>query len=156
MKLESFDMLDRVEEVDVERGTIRAIARLPETSPVFDGHFPGFPTLPGVMMLEMINHAAGYVLIRRTNATRFVFLGGVKRAKFRRFLRPGTTATIDARITHDGSGYAVAEGRLKVGGELAAEAEITMVITDFPEPGLREAFEALLQRTQLAVAPAGA
>jgi 3-hydroxyacyl-[acyl-carrier-protein] dehydratase len=155
MRLEYFDMIDRVDELDVERGTIRAVARLPDTSPVFEGHFPGFATLPGVMMLEMINHAAGYILIRRTNATRFVFLGGIKRAKFRRFLRPGTTALIDARITHDGSGYAVADGRLRVGGELVAEAEITMVITDFPAPELREAFEGMLRRTQLA-APASA
>ena len=150
MRLEYFDMIDRVEELDAERGTIRALARLPEASPVFQGHFPGFPTLPGVMMLEMINHAAGYILIQRTNATRFVLLGGVKRAKFRRFMRPGTAAVIDARITHDGSGYAVAEGRLSVDGELVAEAEITMVITDFPAPALREAFENMLKKAQLA------
>jgi 3-hydroxyacyl-[acyl-carrier-protein] dehydratase len=150
MRLEYFDMIDRVAELDVDRGTIRAIARLPDASPVFQGHFPGFPTLPGVMMLEMINHAAGYILIHRTHAAKFVFLGGVKRAKFRRFMRPGTTAVIDARIIHDGSGYAVAEGSLRVEGELVAEAEITMVITDFPAPELREAFENMLRRAQLA------
>jgi 3-hydroxyacyl-[acyl-carrier-protein] dehydratase len=155
MRLEFFDMIDRVEEVDLDAGTVRAIARLPDTSPVFEGHFPGFPTLPGVMMLEMINHAAGYILIKRFNATKFVFLGGVKRAKFRKFMRPGTLATIDARLTHDGSGYAVAEGKLSVGGELVAEAEITMVISDFPAPELRTAFEDLLNRIPIA-APAGA
>ena len=118
-------MIDRVAELDADRGTIRAIARLPEVSPVFQGHFPGFPTLPGVMMLEMSNHAAGYILIYRTNAAKFVFLGGVKRAKFRRFVRPGNTGVIEARIIHDGSGYAVAQGSLRIDDELAAEAEIT-------------------------------
>jgi 3-hydroxyacyl-[acyl-carrier-protein] dehydratase len=155
MRLEYFDMIDRVEEIDVDRGTIRAIARLPDKSPVFDGHFPGFPTLPGVMMLEMINHAAGYILIRRFMASKFVFLGGVKRAKFRRFMRPGTTATIDARLIHDGSGYAVAEGTLRIGGDAVAEAEITMVITEFPAPELRAAFEDMLKRIPL-TAPASA
>jgi 3-hydroxyacyl-[acyl-carrier-protein] dehydratase len=154
MRLEYFDMIDRVEQIDAERGTIRAVARLPENSPVFEGHFPGFPTLPGVMMLEMINHAAGYILIRRFMASKFVFLGGVKRAKFRRFMRPGTTATIDARLTHDGSGYAVAEGTLRVDGEAVAEAEITMVITDFPAPELRTAFEDMLKRIPLAASAA--
>ena|SRR5438477_1015731 len=149
MRLEYFDMIDRVAELDADRGTIRAIARLPEVSPVFQGHFPGFPTLPGVMMLEMINHAAGYILIYRTNAAKFVFLGGVKRAKFRRFVRPGNTGVIEARIIHDGSGYAVAQGSLRIDDELAAEAEITMVITDFPAPGLREAFENMLKRAQM-------
>jgi 3-hydroxyacyl-[acyl-carrier-protein] dehydratase len=155
MRLEFFDMIDRVEEVDVERGAIRAIAHLPDASPVFEGHFPGFPTLPGVMMLEMINHAAGYILIRRLAATKFVFLGGVKRAKFRRFVRPGAAATIRAHLIHDGSGYAVAEGTLTVDGEQVAEAEITMVITDFPAPELRRAFEDLLKRIPV-TAPAGA
>jgi 3-hydroxyacyl-[acyl-carrier-protein] dehydratase len=155
MRLEFFDMIDRVEEVDVDRGTIRAIARLPEASPVFEGHFPGFPTLPGVMMLEMINHATGYILIRRWHATKFVFLGGVKRAKFRRFLRPGSDATIIAQLTHDGSGYAVAEGSVRVDGDLVAEAEITMVISEFPEVELRTAFEDLLRRIPVAT-PAAA
>ncbi len=152
MKLESFDMLDRVEEVDVERGTIRATARLPDQSPVFEGHFPGFPTLPGVMMLEMINHAAGYILVRRWKATKFVFLGQVKRAKFRRFLRPGSLATITANLTHDGSGYAVAEGKLTVDGDTVAEAEITMMIGDFPDPELRRAFEDMLKRIPVSAA----
>src|SRR4051794_15718195 len=155
MRLEYFDMIDSVEEIDVDQGKIRAVARLPDKSPVFDGHFPGFPTLPGVLMLEMINHAAGYILIRRFMASKFVFLGGVKRAKFRRFMRPGTTAIIDARLTHDGSGYAVAEGTLSVDGDVVAEAEITMVITDFPAPELRAAFEDMLNRVPL-TAPAGA
>jgi 3-hydroxyacyl-[acyl-carrier-protein] dehydratase len=146
MRLEFFDMIDRVEQVDVDRGTIRAVARLPDASPVFEGHFPGFPTLPGVMMLEMINHAAGYILVRRWRATKFVFLGGVKRAKFRRFLRPGTVAAITAHLTHDGSGYAVAEGAVTVDGETVADAEITMVIGDFPDPELRKAFEDMLRR----------
>jgi 3-hydroxyacyl-[acyl-carrier-protein] dehydratase len=152
MRLEYFNMIDRVEEVDVNRGTIRALARLPDASPVFDGHFPGFPTLPGVMMLEMINHAAGYILIRRWQATRFVFLGGVKRAKFRKFLRPGSEATIFARLTHDGSGYAIAEGSVQVTDEVVADAEITMLIGEFPHAELRKAFEDLLRETPVAAA----
>jgi 3-hydroxyacyl-[acyl-carrier-protein] dehydratase len=155
MRLEYFDMIDRVEEVDADVGVIHAVARLPDASPVFEGHFPGFPTLPGVMMLEMINHAAGYILIRRFAASKFVFLGGVKRAKFRRFVRPGATASIRAHLTHDGSGYAVAEGTLTIDGEQVAEAEITMVITEFPSPELRKAFEDMLARMPVTT-PAGA
>jgi 3-hydroxyacyl-[acyl-carrier-protein] dehydratase len=155
MRLEYFEMIDHVDEIDADAGTIRATARLPENSPVFDGHFPGFATLPGVMMLEMINHATGYILIRRFAAEKFVFLGGVRRAKFRKFLRPGTLATITSRLTHDGSGYAVAEGTLSADGEAIAEAEITMIITEFPSPELRSAFERLYGRLVLD-APVGA
>jgi len=90
MRLEYFELLDRVEEIDFEAGTIRVSCTLPEHSPIFDGHFPKFPILPGVMMLEIMNHTAGFLLYRRFNKERFVFLGGVKRAKFRRMVKPGT------------------------------------------------------------------
>jgi 3-hydroxyacyl-[acyl-carrier-protein] dehydratase len=155
MRLEYFDMIDSVEELDADAGTIRATARLPEHSPVFDGHFPGFPTLPGVMMLEMMNHATGFILIRRYKAAKFVFLGSVRRAKFRKFLRPGASMTVTARLTHDGSGYAVAEAALTSEGEAAAEAEITMIITEFPSPELRTAFDRMYGRIDFCT-PVGA
>ena len=140
MRLEYFQMIDTVEALDVEAGTVRAISRVPDESPVFDGHFPSFPTLPGVMMLEMINHAAGYLIFRRTEQSKFVFLGGVRRAKFRRFIKPGEVVEIAARLTHDGSGYAVAEGTIAVDGAVAADAEVTMIVSDFPSPELAAAF----------------
>jgi 3-hydroxyacyl-[acyl-carrier-protein] dehydratase len=154
MRLEYFEMIDRVEEIDADAGTIRARSRLPDKSPVFDGHFPGFPTLPGVLMLEMINHVAGYVIARRHNLEKFVFLGGVKRAKFRRFIRPGDAAEITARVTHDGSGYAVAEGTISIDGQVAADAEIIMIVTGFPSPELAASFKRFIDLIPVA-APAG-
>ena len=89
MRLEYFELLDTVEEIDLDGGTIRVSSTLPEVSPVFEGHFPAFPILPGVFMLEIMNHAAGFLLYKRYQQKRFVFLGGVKRAKFRRMVKPG-------------------------------------------------------------------
>jgi 3-hydroxyacyl-[acyl-carrier-protein] dehydratase len=140
MRLEYFDLIDRVEELDIEGLTIRVVGTLPETSPVFDGHFPLFPVLPGVMMLEFMNHAAGYLLLRRQNLARFVFLGGVKRAKFRRFVMPGDTMTVTAKVVHEGSGYSVAETSVRVRNEVAADAEVIMIATDWPSEVLREEF----------------
>ncbi len=139
MRLEYFELLDRVEEIDLEGGSIRIASTLPERSPVFDGHFPSFPILPGVLMLEMMNQAAGYMLYRRFNRERFVFLGGVKRAKFRRMVKPGTTCEISGRITHDGSGFFIAETNLKAAGEAAADAEIILIVQDFPTPEAKAA-----------------
>lgn len=138
MRLEYFELIDRVEAIDVGGLTIRVSGVLPETSPVFDGHFPRFPVLPGVMMLEFMNHAAGYLLLRRQKVEKFVFLGGVKRAKFRRFVLPGDTMLVDAKITHEGSGYSIAETAVWVKNEVAADAEVVMISTEFPSTELAE------------------
>ena len=138
MRLEYFELIDTVEELDPEAGTIRVVSELPQRSPVFDGHFPKFPVLPGVMMLEIMNHAAGYMLYRRHEKKKFVFLGGVKRAKFRRFVEPGAVMTVNARIAHDGSGYCVAESDVWVNGEVASDAEIVMITADFPNAAIEQ------------------
>ena len=140
MRLEYFELLDRVEEMDFEAGTIRASCTLPERSTVFDGHFPQFPILPGVMMLEIMNHTAGYLIYQRLKRERFVFLGGVKRAKFRRMLKPGSELEVSGTITHDGSGFYIAETTLKQkGGDTAADAEIILIAQDFPSAEVKEA-----------------
>jgi 3-hydroxyacyl-[acyl-carrier-protein] dehydratase len=138
MRLEYFELIDSVEAIDVEGLTIRVTGVLPETSPVFDGHFPRFPVLPGVLMLEFMNHAAGFLLLRRQKLEKFVFLGGVKRAKFRRFVLPGDTMTVDAKITHEGSGFSIAETAVWVKGEVAADAEVVMISTEFPTEELAQ------------------
>jgi len=139
MRLEYFDLIDKVDELDLAGSTIRISSRLPERSPVFDGHFPNFPLLPGVMMLEIMNHAAGYLQYRRFNGERFVFLGGVKRAKFRRMVRPGDLIEVRARLTHEGSGFSVAETSLTSGGVTAADAEIILISQEFPNPEIKAA-----------------
>lgn len=141
MRLEYFEMIDAVESIDTESGVIRTESRLPEESPVFEGHFPTYPILPGVMMLEIMNHAAGYLIYMRLKRERFVFLGGVKRAKFRRMVVPGATVHTDARIEHDGSGFFVASTRVTVDGAIAADAEIVMIASDFPNDRMRQEFE---------------
>jgi 3-hydroxyacyl-[acyl-carrier-protein] dehydratase len=142
MRLEYFELLDTVEEMDLEGGSIRVTSTLPETSPVFEGHFPKFPILPGVMMLEIMNHAAGFLVYRRFEGKRFVFLGGVKRAKFRRMVKPGTQLDVRGKITHDGSGFFIAETSLRADGEVAADAEIVLIVQDFPSEEAREALAA--------------
>jgi 3-hydroxyacyl-[acyl-carrier-protein] dehydratase len=144
MRLEYFELLDRVEELDLDGGSIRVLSTLPEQSPVFEGHFPRFPILPGVLMLEAMNQAAGYLIYLRFKRERFVFLGGVKRAKFRRMVKPGSLIDVRARIVHDGSGFYVAETSLKVGDGVAADAEIILIVQDFPTP---EAKAALAETT---------
>ena len=139
MRLEYFELLDTVEEMDLAGGTIHTSSTLPMTSPVFDGHFPKFPIMPGVLMIEIMNHAAGFLLYLRFKKERFVFLGGVKRAKFRRMVKPGARLDVRGKITHDGSGFFIAETSLTVEGEIAADAEIVLIAQDFPTEEARKA-----------------
>ena len=60
------------------------------------------------------------------------------RAKFRRFVLPGDTMIVDAKITHEGSGYAIAETTVWVKDEVAADAEVVMIGTEFPTKELAE------------------
>lgn len=152
MRLEYFELLDAVEEIDLDAGTIRLSSTLPMESPVFDGHFPAFPILPGVMMLEVMNHAAGYLLYRRYDQKRFVFLGGVKRAKFRRMVKPGAKLDVRGKITHDGSGFHIAETKLIVDDEVAADAEIVLIVQDFPHDAARTALAKKAEEIGLAPA----
>lgn len=140
MRLETFEMLDRV----AERTDTRLVAecRIPEESPVFQGHFPGFPLLPGVLMIEIMAQAAGWLLVARSGRTRMAVLAKVGEAKLRGQVRPGAPLRAEAELLHDGSGYAVLRGRLQEGAALVAEAELTLRTLPFPAPELEAALHA--------------
>lgn len=139
MRLEYFQMVDRVLELDPAAGLVRAECLVPAESPVFEGHFPGHPILPGVLMIETMAQTGGWLILALGRFERMAFLAQVKEAKLRGFVSPGQRMTAEARLIHDGSGYAIAAGRLEAEGKLVAEAEITYRVAPFPTPALRRA-----------------
>jgi 3-hydroxyacyl-[acyl-carrier-protein] dehydratase len=139
MRLEYFQMLDRVLALDPESGRIRAECLVPDRSPVFEGHFPGHPIMPGVLMIEAIAQTGGWLILARARFDRMAFLAQVREAKLRGFVAPGHTLAAEVHLVHDGSGYAIASGRLDLHGRTVAEAEITYRIVPFPTEGLRGA-----------------
>jgi 3-hydroxyacyl-[acyl-carrier-protein] dehydratase len=137
MRLEYFQMVDRIAELDPAARTVVADCVVPDESPVFEGHFPGHPLLPGVLMIETMAQTGGWLLLAVLRFQRMPFLAQVKEAKMRSFVVPGQTLRAEARLLHDGSGYAVVAGRISAEGRKVADAEITYRVVPFPNETLR-------------------
>jgi 3-hydroxyacyl-[acyl-carrier-protein] dehydratase len=152
VRLEYFQMIDRV--VALGDGALTAEATVPEASPVFEGHFPGHPLVPGVLLVETMAQASGYLILALQGFARMPFLAGVKEAKLRSFVTPGTALTVEARLVHDGSGYAVTSGAISAGGKRVCDAELTLRTLPFPAPELEAAMRARAAEIGLAGAAA--
>jgi len=139
MILEYFQMVDRIEHLDPIGGTIRTSCDVPRQSPVFIGHFPGFPRLPGALMIETMAQTGGWLVLARLKFAKMPFLTRVESAKLRRFVEPGETLDGTATLTHDGSGFAVIEAVITTGGQKVASAEIRYVVGPFPNDTIRGA-----------------
>ncbi len=132
MRLEYFEMIDHVVDLDRDGSRITARATVPTSSPVFEGHFPGRPLVPGVLLTETMAQASGYLLLALSGFARMPFLMGVDRARFRDFVGPGAELEVSAELEHEGSGYAVTKARIGSGAKRIADAGLRFRIMPFP------------------------
>ncbi len=94
-----------------------------ENLPLFKGHFPEHPVLPGVIIMEALAQAASFcVLVDRAQEGAVGFLTGIDKAKFRRQVLPGETLRLEGRIVKSSSRMCVAEVQASVDGALCASA----------------------------------
>jgi 3-hydroxyacyl-[acyl-carrier-protein] dehydratase len=146
MHLEYFQLIDRIADLNVSERTITVEAQVPQQNTIFEGHFPGYPLMPGVLLIEAMAQTSGWLLIAILKFERMPFLAAVKEAKMRGFVTPGETLKIDAGVVHEGSGFAITSAKISVGGELRCNATLTFRHIPFPNADLRGHMEAMAKR----------
>jgi 3-hydroxyacyl-[acyl-carrier-protein] dehydratase len=137
MRIEYFQLIDEIVEIQAEEGLIRTRATVPTESTIFEGHFPSHPLMPGVLLIESMAQTSGYLVLSINGFDRMPFLAGVREAKLRTFVVPGDVLDLEARIEHDGSGYAMTTAEVKRQGKAICDARLTFRVLPFPSPGFR-------------------
>ena len=146
MHLEYFQLIDRILDLKIGEKTITVEARVPEHSTIFEGHFPGYPIMPGVLLIESMAQTSGWLLLALMKFERMPFLAAVKEAKMRGFVSPGEVLTIEANVLHEGSGYAMTEAKIRIAGKVKCNATLTFSHVPFPHPDLRGHMDAVAKR----------
>ncbi len=133
MRLEYFQLIDRIVDLNLADRTISSEATVPTASTIFEGHFPGYPLMPGVLLIEAMAQTSGWLVVAMNRFKRMPFLAAVKDAKLRTFVTPGQKLSIAAKLDHDGSGYAIDRGeRSSADGKPICDATLTFRVLDFP------------------------
>ena|SRR5690349_585272 len=121
-----FLLIDRVVEMERMKRVV-AIKNVTANEPYFSGHFPGFPIMPGVLMVEAIAQAAGALLLTEIpdRDKRLMVFTGIEKAKFRRPVKPGDQLRIEVNVVVWRVSAVKLQGHAYVGDKLACEATIT-------------------------------
>jgi len=137
MRFEYFQMVDRIVALDVEGCLIRSVCNVPPQSTIFEGHFPNYPLMPGVLLVECMAQTTGWLVMARSRFTAMPFLIGVREAKFRTAVFPGDELEFEGRVIHEGSGFTVGACKGQRQGKAVCEAQITYRVMPFPSPEFR-------------------
>ena len=138
MQFERFKLVDRIAQIDTGERTIRCEGTVPMESPVFEGHFPGHPLMPGVLLLESMAQTSGWMILGLQGFRQMPFLAAAREAKFRSFVGPGSKLIMTAKIVHEGSGFALTQAQGELDGKVVCDATITFRVVNFPKPEFKQ------------------
>ncbi len=137
MRFEYFQMIDRIAALDVGGRTVRSVCIVPKESTIFEGHFPSYPLMPGVLQIECMAQTCGWLVTAMNGFTAMPFLIGVKEAKFRTPSFPATSSNSKARWSTRAQASPSANARDARAGKAVCEAQITYRVMPFPNPEFR-------------------
>jgi UDP-3-O-[3-hydroxymyristoyl] N-acetylglucosamine deacetylase/3-hydroxyacyl-[acyl-carrier-protein] dehydratase len=122
-----FLMVDRI--VKIEGNKITGIKNVTANEPYFQGHFPGYPIMPGVLQLEAIAQVAGVLMLRQVeHLGKFAYFMSAESVKWRKPVRPGDILTIQVELTKSRGKIGKASGTCLVAGEVVSEAKVTFMV----------------------------
>jgi 3-hydroxyacyl-[acyl-carrier-protein] dehydratase len=121
-----FLLIDKVVEFEPQKRLV-AIKSVTINEPFFQGHFPGYPIMPGVLVVEAMAQAGGIIMTANMpdRDRKLVVFSGIERAKFRRPVVPGDQLRIEVDVLAFRSRAGRIEGKAYVDGKLACEATLT-------------------------------
>ena len=125
-----FLLVDRISGC-VPGRSAKGIKCVTANEPFFQGHFPGYKVMPGVLILEALAQVGAVALLSEPeNRGKLALFGGIKNARFKRQVRPGDVLELECELTerHGSVGFGTATAR--VDGKLAARAELTFAVTE--------------------------
>ena len=127
-----FLLVDRIEELEAER--VVGIKNVTVNEPFFAGHFPDYPVMPGVLIIEAMAQVAGVLVLNgiADRKSKLVLMAGIDGAKFRKPVRPGDQLRMEMKVLRSRASMAKVSGTATVDGAVVAEAEILCVLADRP------------------------
>lgn len=132
-----FLLVDRVLSIDTEAGQLVGLKNVTFNEPYFPGHFPGLPTMPGVIILEAMAQACGILAVQKSglsaDAGLILYFAGIDGARFKRPVTPGDQLQFHVQLDKQKRDLWKFSVQAKVDGELACCAELMCVLKHVTE-----------------------